>query len=87
LDPQALLLLIRDKLQDGRLPHDSITRVWSNPSSGETCNACETRITKDQLVTVVTVAGGRTAIPFHVACFRLWDAARRADEGGGIPGD
>ena len=78
MDPQALVLLIRDKLQDGRLPHSSITRVWSNPSGGETCNACETRITRDQSVTVVTVAGGRAAIPFHVACFRLWDAARRA---------
>ena len=81
MDPQALLLFIRGKLQDGRLPHSSITRVWSSPSDGETCDACETRIAKDQSVTEVTLAGGSrggAAIPFHVVCFQLWDAERRA---------
>jgi hypothetical protein len=81
MDLQALLLLIRDKLQDGRLPHDSITRVWSSPSDGETCDACETRIAKDQSVTEVTLAGGSragAAIPFHVVCFHVWDVERCA---------
>jgi hypothetical protein len=79
MEPQALLLLIRDKLRDGRLPHDGIRKVVSSPSDGETCDACDTRITNDQLVLEATLAGrsARTAVlRLHVACFRLWDAER-----------
>src|SRR5438093_8999531 len=71
MDLQVLLLLIRDKLQDGRLPYESIARVWSSPSDGEMCDACEARIAKDQSVTEVTLAGGSragAAIRFHVEC-------------------
>jgi hypothetical protein len=81
MEPQALLLLIRDKLRDGRLPHDSIRKVVSSPSDGETCDACDTRITKDQLVMEATLAGRnspRGVLRFHTACLRLWDAERRA---------
>jgi hypothetical protein len=55
MDASALRFLIKEKLQDGRLPHSSITRVWSGSSDGETCDACEVRITKDQSVTQVTL--------------------------------
>lgn len=37
----ALLSLIRDKLTDGRLPQNSIPRVWGGPSAGETCDGCD----------------------------------------------
>jgi hypothetical protein len=53
--------------------------VVSGPSDGETCDACDLRITKDQLVMEATLAGRDAARPtlrFHVACLRLWDAER-----------
>ena len=80
MDAQALQLLIRQKLQDGRLPREILTRAWSYPSDGERCNACDTLIATDQSVREVTLASGRGAkgaIPFHVACFQLWDTERR----------
>jgi len=83
MDVQALLLLIRQKLQDGRLPRKSITSAGSYPSDGERCNACDALIAKDQLVKEVTLASGRGArgaIPFHVVCFQLWDVERRAPQ-------
>jgi hypothetical protein len=42
MDQEALRSLIRRKLQDGRLPHEGIKRIWSSPSDGETCEACDT---------------------------------------------
>jgi hypothetical protein len=42
MDQEALRRFIRRKLQDGRLPRDGIRRVWSSPSDGETCDACDT---------------------------------------------
>jgi len=69
---------IQRKIRDGRLPHDGITKVWSSPSAGETCDACDTILAKDQLVMERTTrAPGRRALQFHVRCFQIWDSERR----------
>ena len=76
---EALRSLIRRKLENGRLPHDRITRVWSSPSAGETCRACDTILSTDQLVMEgTTLAAGKRAWQFHVRCFQIWDVERRA---------
>jgi len=79
MDQESLRLFIRRKLGDGRLPHDGIKRVWSSPSDGETCDACETVLAKDQLLMEgITLDLGRKAFQLHVRCFQLWDHERRA---------
>ena len=50
MDQESLRLLIRRKLQNGRLPHDGIRRIWSSPSDGETCDVCDAILSKDQLL-------------------------------------
>jgi hypothetical protein len=67
-------ILIRIKLRDGGLPPDSLPRVWGGAGTGETCDACEEIITKDQM----GIEGG--GVTFHGWCFHLWDAERRAAE-------
>ena len=77
MEQNALRLLIQGKLADGRLPQNSIPRVWGGAGNGETCDACEELISKGQFVMEgVSVTGGR-GIQFHVACFHLWDEERR----------
>jgi hypothetical protein len=76
-EQQALRRLIRSKLQAGRLPPDRVTRVWGSPSDGETCDVCDTVLTKDQLV-LEGITRGRRSMQFHVACFQLWETERRA---------
>lgn len=77
MDPQAIRVLIQAKIQDGRLPRHSITRVCSSPSSGEKCDACETIVSMDQLVMEGTaLAPRRKAFKFHVRCFEIWDHER-----------
>jgi hypothetical protein len=39
MELEALRPLIRSKLTDGRLPLNSIPRVWGGPGNGETCDA------------------------------------------------
>lgn len=75
MDDQALRLLIRSKLSDGRLPQNSIPRVWGGSGTGETCDACEENVTKNQYVMegVGTEGGG---VQLHVKCFYMWDAER-----------
>jgi hypothetical protein len=67
--------LIQRKLDDGRLPRNSIPRVWGGAGNGETCDACEETITKKQIV-MEGVGAGKKAIQFHVSCFSLWDELR-----------
>src|SRR2546428_2219059 len=71
MDQESLRLFIRGKIQNGRLPHDGIKRVWSSPSDGETCDACDTILAKDQLLMEgVTMDLGRRPLQLHVRCFR-----------------
>ena len=80
MDQESLRLFVRRKIRDGRLPHDSITRVWSSPSDGETCDACDAILSKEQLLmeAITLVPPGRKAFQFHVRCFQVWDHERRA---------
>jgi hypothetical protein len=79
MDQEALRRLIRRKLQDGRLPLDGIRRVWSSPSAGETCDACDTVLAQDQLLMEgITLDLGRRPVRMHVRCFQVWEHERRA---------
>ena len=78
MDKPTLRLLIRSKLADGRLPLNSIPRIWGGPGNGEVCDACETIVTKDELIMEgISLDQGRKPIQFHTRCFYLWDVERR----------
>jgi hypothetical protein len=75
---QALRALIRSKIADGRLPHDSSLRVWGGRSGGDVCTACDGQITKDEFVLGgVYLVDKSEPVQFHVMCFWLWDAEVR----------
>ena len=76
MEPEVLRRLIREKLADGRLPHNSIPRVWGSAGNGETCLACEIRIDTNQLV-MEGIGAGMKAVQFHVRCFYYWDSERK----------
>ena len=75
---EAIRILIREKLRDGRLPYDSMPRFWGGPADGEVCDACEKPITKQQLVMegIASTLSDKQPIQFHVGCFQIWDAER-----------
>lgn len=73
----VLRTLIRRKLADGRLPHDSIPRMWGGPGNEESCQACEQIITKKQFVMEgISSVDGAIGIQLHVRCFQVWDEVR-----------
>ncbi len=63
MDNEALRLLVQRKLRDGRLPHDRFTVVWSGPSDGETCDACDVLLTNQHVLMEGT--RGRTTPPVY----------------------
>jgi hypothetical protein len=80
MDQEVLSRLIRGKLQNRRLPHEGVKRIWSSPSDGETCDACDTVLAKDQmLMEGLTLDLGRShMLQLHVRCFQMWEHERRA---------
>ena len=76
MDAEGLRLVIRVKLADGRLPHDSIPRLWGGPGNEETCDACDEVVTKPQMLMEGIGATG-FGVQMHVQCFYLWDAERQ----------
>ena len=79
MDAQEIRLIVRRKLQDGRLPYDSMPRFWGGPGDGEHCDVCDTLITKEQLVMegIASVFTNEKPVQFHVQCFYIWDAERQ----------
>jgi hypothetical protein len=60
------------------LPLNSIPRVWGGPGNGESCDACDTIITKAEFVMEgISLADGKRPLQLHVGCFWLWESERR----------
>lgn len=75
MEQATLRHIIQRKLANGTLPHDSIPRIWGGPGNGETCDACEETISKNEFV-MEGIGEAKTSVQFHVACFYIWDKIR-----------
>jgi hypothetical protein len=79
MEQESLRLLIRRKIQNGRLSHAGIRRIWSSPSNGQTCDACDATLAKKQLLMEgITLGLSRRRFQLHARCFQIWDHERRA---------
>src|SRR4030095_11130563 len=77
MQPEALRLLIREKLQDGRLPRESAPRVRGSTGDGATSDACGEVITANQVMMKVGLyTGAKKSWCFHADCFMLWNTER-----------
>ena len=80
MDPhetQRLIEIIQAKLADGKLPLNSIPRIWGGPGNGESCDGCEGVITSAEFLMEGIASEGGGGVQFHVTCFYLWDSLRR----------
>lgn len=80
MDAHAIRLLVRKKLQDGRLPKTRAERFWARAGAEEMCDACESPISKDHMA-VEGFAPRMTDLKplrVHASCYQIWDAERLA---------
>jgi hypothetical protein len=83
MEAPAIRRLIRDKLKDGRLPCTTVCGdSEAGPGNGERCDACDALVSQPQLVMegIASTPSDKKPIQFHVVCFQLWDAERRAPQ-------
>src|SRR5678815_4207313 len=76
---EAIRTLVREKLRDGRLPFDSIHRLYGGPADGEMCDACDEPIARQQVIIegITSTLRNKQGIQFHVRCFEIWETERR----------
>jgi hypothetical protein len=80
LNTEALRLLIRQKLQDARLPRGSNPRAFGRPGNWQKCVACEETMHKALLMMDVYPLTNGKVVRFHGDCYALWNEERRALE-------
>jgi hypothetical protein len=74
---EAIRLLIRTKMADGRLPTNGPVRVWGGRGDGESCDICEETITKDEfMMESIPTESAPELLQLHVKCFWLWHLER-----------
>lgn len=76
MNQDGIRTMVRRKLADGSLPHDSIPRFWGGPSDGEECDACGEVINAQQLLMEAVRTLNNQGLQLHVECFYIWDLER-----------
>lgn len=76
MDVESIRVLIRARMQDGRLPRDSAPQALGHPGNGQKCDACDEILTTARLMMEVTYNG--KIFLFHGDCYMLWLDKRRA---------
>jgi hypothetical protein len=72
----SLLPVIRQRLQDGRLPHESSPRIFGRPGGGgDLCDACGKLLLKKQLAMDIP-SDDQVVVHLHANCYILWNAER-----------
>jgi hypothetical protein len=78
INREAIRLLIQQRLQNGRLPHDDAPGARESPGDGAICDACGEIITANQVMMEVgPFPGEKEPLCFHADCFQLWNAERQ----------
>jgi hypothetical protein len=74
-DLEAIRLLIQQRLQDGRLPHDKAPARWSR-GDGALCDACGEITTTNQVMMEAGPSANekQQSLCFHDDCCQLWNA-------------
>jgi len=83
MSEETLRLLIREKIQDGRLPRGRLpSAIIGGPGDESRCGACNRIITKSELMMLLRLSDEPPAhtdrtIPLHGDCFQMWSQADR----------
>ena len=76
MELEAIRVLIRSKMQDGRLPCDSVPQAFGHPGNLENCGACDRVLRTSKLM--MEVRTSTMVLFFHGDCYLLWIDEQRA---------
>jgi len=74
---EGVRLLIRERLQRGRLPRERTIELWHGPGLGQTCDGCGLSITMADSMSLMCADEWRV-VRLHEDCFVLWEEERHS---------
>jgi hypothetical protein len=79
MDSTLLRDVIRQRIQDGRLPRTPLIELGHGQGIGQACDACGSVIAKTHRMTVRISADDWRTLRFHGDCFQVWDTEKRTN--------
>jgi len=76
MDPTLLRDVIRQRLNDGRLPRTPLIELGHGQGIGQACAACGSIIAMNHRMTVRMSAEDWRTLRLHDNCFRMWDTEK-----------
>ena len=76
MSDEVIRQLIRQRINDGRLPRHRLIEVFYGSGVGQECDACSGLIEQDQRMTVRICSEDWRTIRLHDDCFQIWDVER-----------
>jgi hypothetical protein len=76
MEPTLLREVIRQRIHAGRLPRTHLIELGHGQGIGQACDACGSRIAKNQRMTVRMSAEDWRTLRFHDECFQIGDTQR-----------
>jgi hypothetical protein len=78
MDADVARRVIRQRLEEGRLPHGQMMELGYGQGIGQLCDGCGESITWHQRMTVRICRADWRTVRLHGDCFEIWDAERQA---------
>ena len=79
MHPTLLRDVIRQRIQDGRLPRTLLIELGHGQGIGQACDACGSIIAHNQRMTVRMSADDWRTLRFHDDCFQMWDTEKHTN--------
>ena len=79
MDETLLRDLIRQRLNDGRLPRTLLIELGHGHGIGKTCDGCGSTIAWSERMTVRISADDWRTLRLHEDCFEVWDTEKHTD--------
>ena len=78
MDQARVQRLVRQRINARRLPLGRSVGIREMLGDGQSCDACDEPISPTEKLVLVMVSLEWTSARFHIACYAVWDAERRA---------
>ncbi len=78
-DPTLLRELIRQRLNDGRLPRTLLIELGHGHGIGKDCDGCGSAIAWNERMTVRMSAEDWRTLRLHQDCFEVWDTEQHTN--------
>jgi hypothetical protein len=72
LSADQLIEIIRQRIEDGRLPCVRPDTIYAGYGSGEPCDGCDDRIESTKIVYDVPFPAASRSLKLHFPCYVIW---------------